>query len=836
MYHIYRKDKYAGVTFDKNGGDSDAWINHDIAEKGKVFGRTGKLPAERPVRAGYKFRGWATSPSATVSDFGFTFPVNDDMKLYAIWRNNTEEIPLNDSGNVYAKLDSAKNVNVSAVSTLGNMHIDNRMWRAMITELGGRESALGPIWKDADVNDINFQTEGIYLPAFSENFFAYFPGHINGCEKLKTDNVTRMTGIFSNTNKANPNVSNWNTSKVDLMGNAFAEAKAANPDVSKWDVSNVTHMDHLFFKSGIVKADLSKWNLNTEITNGPLFKCENMLKGCNNLECLKTPIGLKTSVSEANSNFKIVKLKKGSPVNVEKESQNLNVEYTINSSGDKDAMYHIYRKDKHAGITFDKNGGDSEGWVNHEMVEKGKSFKDAGGKEPVEKPSKNGYLPRGWAYNNADKSPTFSDDKDKKIENDLTVYAVYKHIHEIPLNDSGNVYVLPKVETTGRVTLEVKAKTSSGDMTISREKWIEMAKGFGAEINHGYLYWSSVDEQFDICFQTDVKAPQNMDYMFYVYLGNIENLDKLDVSNVVSAQYAFFGVEGKVKGSDFANWKTGNIKYFSGMFGDINFDPDVSSWDMSNAVNLSSMFFDSRTNPDVSNWNVKNVKDISSMFEYASEANPDISKWRFNELENMAEVFLDSKIEKLDMSKWKITSGASTEKAVKGCRYLKYLKTPPGLTLKVGPEGSPLPFKIVRLKKGMPAKVEDSGISLEESDIVLNKKNDKDVAYDVYCTMDDMYVGVTFDVNGGNKESFRNHEIVQHGKSIKESGGTLPEEELIATSPNRTSCPWRPARSGSRNCAPRFPNPPPSAAGAWPRNGTSMPGPWQPSWPPGPWT
>ena len=120
--------------------------------------------------------------------------------------------------------------------------------------------------------------------------------------------------------------------------------------------------------------------------------------------------------------------------------------------------------------------------------------------------------------------------------------------------------------------------------------------------------------------------------------------DKLDVSNVVSAQYAFFGVEGKVKGSDFANWKTGNIKYFSGMFGDINFDPDVSSWDMSNAVNLSSMFFDSRTNPDVSNWNVKNVKDISSMFEYASEANPDISKWRFNELENMAEVFLDSKI------------------------------------------------------------------------------------------------------------------------------------------------------------------------------------------------
>ena len=445
MYHIYRKDKYAGVTFDKNGGDSDAWINHEIAEKGKGFGRTGKLPAERPVRAGYKFRGWATSPSATVSDFDFTFPVNDDMKLYAIWRNNTEEIPLNDSGNVYAKLDSAKNVNVSAVSTLGNMHIDDRMWCAMITELGGKESALGTIWKDADVNDINFQTEGIYLPAFSENFFAYFPGHINGCEKLKTDNVTRMAGIFSNTNKANPNVSNWNTSKVNLMINAFAKAKAANPDVSKWDVSNVTHMGNLFFKSGIVKADLSKWNLNTEITNGPLLKCENMLKGCNNLEYLKTPTGLKTSVSEANSNFKIVKLKKGTPASVEKESQNLNAEYTINESGDKDAMYHIYRKDKHAGITFDKNGGDSEGWVNHEIVEKGKSIKQSGGVLPAEAPQKNLYRFKGWDKSIA-VSGSGSFTENTTVSVDTKVYAVWKTNTKITISfdaNGGNLGSIP---------------------------------------------------------------------------------------------------------------------------------------------------------------------------------------------------------------------------------------------------------------------------------------------------------------------------------------------------------------------------------------------------------
>ena len=773
------------IKFDKNGGEGD------MPTKSVIKGNIYELPscAFTPP-SGKVFGKWEVTVGTAAPVYeqpGETIVASDNVTVKAIWKNNVSEVPLNASGNVYAKLDNAKNVNISAKNTSGDMKIEYFKWRAMKKEFGGEEMAYGPSWEGADVKDINFQTEGIYLPSNCQYLFDNFLGQINGCEKLKADNVTYMYCTFLGAKNANPNVSTWNTSNVDTMSWAFRGASNANPDVSKWNVSNVTDMQGVFERSGITRADLSNWKLHQAVLSN-FDSRKKMFDGCSKLEYLKTPTGLKTSVSEANSNFKIVKLKKGSPVNVEKESQNLNAEYTINSSGEKDAMYHIYRKDKHAGITFDKNGGDSEAWVNHEIAEKGKTFKEGGGKEPANKPGKAGYLARGWAYKGTDKTPTFSDDKDSKIENDMTVYAVYKHIHEVPLNDSGNVYVLPKVETTGRVTLEIKAKKPSSDITISKDKWRDMAKEFGASVYDAHTgdlvtNWKPVGDQVDIRFLANVKAPYSMYFMFGKFAGNIEGLDKLDVSDVYFAIAAFSGVTGKVKGSDFANWKTGNISLFNDMFSYSNIDPDVSTWDMSNATLSTHMFGSNQiANPDVSKWNVKNVKQIGYMFSNAKNANPDVSKWRFNELEDMSEAFRDSKIEKLDMSKWKIKPGASTKNAVRGCRYLKYLKTPPGLTMEIGPGGSPLGFEIVKLKKGKPAKIENSGISLADSEITLNKEKDKDVAYDVFAMYDDThlpngYVGVTFDVNGGNKDSFRNHEIVQKGKSIKESGGTLPEEK-----------------------------------------------------------
>ena len=238
-----------------------------------------------------------------------------------------------------------------------------------------------------------------------------------------TSKVINMEYMFRDTKKANPNVSNWNTSNVTDMSGMFHDAESANPDVLKWDTSEVTSMDRMFEGSGIKKANLGKWVLHSDVLNS-FDKVEEMFAECEDLEILKTPIGLKTQISGANSDFKVIKLEEGSPVFIEKESQNLNGKFEINAGGDEHAVYHIYRKDKYVGVTFDKNGGDTEGWVNHEIVEKGKTFNAGGGRFPSQKPTKKEHVCVGWAKNAKATKPNII--KNTVVDKDTTAYAVYK--------------------------------------------------------------------------------------------------------------------------------------------------------------------------------------------------------------------------------------------------------------------------------------------------------------------------------------------------------------------------------------------------------------------------
>ena len=118
----------------------------------------------------------------------------------------------------------------------------------------------------------------------------------------------------------------------------------------------VGHPDHPPGAEGLVHRRDDRVMLNYYYS-----KSEEMFKGCSSLETLKTSAGLRTYVSVGdNHSFKIIKLKKGIPASVEKESQNFNEKYEINASGDQEVIYHIYRKDNFVGVTFDKNDRDTE--------------------------------------------------------------------------------------------------------------------------------------------------------------------------------------------------------------------------------------------------------------------------------------------------------------------------------------------------------------------------------------------------------------------------------------------------------------------------------------------
>ena len=457
---------------------------------------------------------------------------------------------LNESGNVKATRDLENNINVLARDTSGDMKIDRQKWIDMVVALGGVHNADGLNWGKVNVGRLKFHTAGISLPDDCSTFFRFFKGEIYGCESLNTSDVINMSFMFRWTAKADPNVSNWDTSKVtdmegmfllasanpdvskwntsnvtnmkgmfDRAGNAdpdvsnwdtskvtdmedmfsgvvngnpdvsnwdtssvtdmqsmffrtekanpdvskwnisnvtnmyemFQEAKAANPEVSNWDTSkvenmsrmfyfasnatpnvknwntpNVTDMKDMFSGSGIKKADLSKWKLNKDGSNGTL-QSGHMFDGCEALEYLKTPAGLGTIVKGGNYDFKIIRLKKGDPVTIEKENQNfggMESAYVINAADDKEAVYHVYRKDKYVGVTFDKNGGDTECWFNHEIVEKGKTFNAGGGRFPSQKPTKKEHVCVGWAKNAKATKPNII--KNTVVDKDVTAYAVYK--------------------------------------------------------------------------------------------------------------------------------------------------------------------------------------------------------------------------------------------------------------------------------------------------------------------------------------------------------------------------------------------------------------------------
>ena len=355
---------------------------------------------------------------------------------------------LNSSGNVYAEFDDEENLTVSAKNASDDMNIEREMWWHMAENLGAGIGENG--WNKTRVKNIRFNTNGIYLPKHSECLFKEVKGEISGCEKLNTSKVEDMSymfreatsanpdvskwnvsnvndfqGMFYATTSANPNVSKWNVLKATDMRWMFRDARLAKPDVSKWNVSNVTDMREIFRSSGIVKLDLSKWKLNWVMLNYYYGKSEEMFKGCSSLETLKTSAGLRTYVSVGdNHSFKIIKLKKGIPASVEKESQNFNEKYEINASGDQEVIYHIYRKDNFVGVTFDKNDGDTESWVNHEIVEKGKAFSAGGGIMPAENPTYAGYVFYGWTKNNSDTAPDF--DENTVIVHDMKVYSVWR--------------------------------------------------------------------------------------------------------------------------------------------------------------------------------------------------------------------------------------------------------------------------------------------------------------------------------------------------------------------------------------------------------------------------
>ena len=86
--------------------------------------------------------------------------------------------------------------------------------------------------------------------------------------KLKgINNITDMSFMFDKCKSLSsiPDISKWNTSKVNNMSFMFSECISLSslPDISKWDTSNVNNMTYMFYYCKLLSSlpDISKWNI-----------------------------------------------------------------------------------------------------------------------------------------------------------------------------------------------------------------------------------------------------------------------------------------------------------------------------------------------------------------------------------------------------------------------------------------------------------------------------------------------------------------------------------------------------------------------------------------------
>ncbi len=94
-------------------------------------------------------------------------------------------------------------------------------------------------------------------------------GHDANLNHIDVSEVTNMDDLFScheidlgsKYKDLNPDISEWNVSKVRNMQRIFAFCKNFNQDISRWDVRKVEDMYYMFYHCENFNKDLSDWNV-----------------------------------------------------------------------------------------------------------------------------------------------------------------------------------------------------------------------------------------------------------------------------------------------------------------------------------------------------------------------------------------------------------------------------------------------------------------------------------------------------------------------------------------------------------------------------------------------
>lgn len=75
-----------------------------------------------------------------------------------------------------------------------------------------------------------------------------------------TSKIAEASGLFEGNKLADPDVSNWNTVELINADSMFAKTSKADPDVSAWDTKNLKSAHAMFYETEKANPDVKRWN------------------------------------------------------------------------------------------------------------------------------------------------------------------------------------------------------------------------------------------------------------------------------------------------------------------------------------------------------------------------------------------------------------------------------------------------------------------------------------------------------------------------------------------------------------------------------------------------
>ena len=418
---------------------------------------------------------------------------------------------------------------------------------------------------------------------------------IEGIEYLNTENVTRMSLMFSGCSALTTlNLSNFDTQSVTNMTGMFSDCRTLTTlDVSNFNTQNVTDMSFMFFNcSAITTLDIAKFDTKN-VTN-----MSYMFYRCSALTTIYASDKFVTTACKEDRNMftscdNLVGAVPYDENKVGKEMANYTTGYFTDIASKVAESYAVFDEATNT-LTF---------------------------KHDTKKPA------GAFALNEGDNAPGWYKSND----------------------DGSNANIIKKVVfdasfANARPTSCCEWFNGCTDLTTI--EGIEYLNTENVTDMSGMFWGCAALTTLDVS-HFDTQNVTNMSYMF----SDCSALTTLDVSNFntqnVTNMYYMFSNCSALTTLDVSNFNTQNVTDMSGMFSDCRAltTLDVSNLNTQNVTDMSYMFFNCSaiTTLDIANFDTKNVTDMSYMFYNCSALKTlDVSNFDTQNVTDMSWMFYNN--------------------------------------------------------------------------------------------------------------------------------------------------------------------------------------------------